>query len=69
LQKTVSEIKTLQEIVPICSKCKKIRDDRGFWQQVEMYVCMHSNASFSYAICPDCTWEYYNELEKLKEIS
>lgn len=66
LQKALNEIKTLRGIVPICSKCKKIRDDKGFWQQVESYVSKHSNASFSHAICPECTMEYYNELDKMK---
>lgn len=67
LQKALSEIKTLRGIVPICSKCKMIRDDKGFWQQVESYVSQHSGASFSHALCPDCTQEYYKELEILKK--
>jgi GAF domain-containing protein len=67
LQKALSEIKTLRGIVPICSKCKKIRDDKGFWQQVETYVSQHSDAFFSHAICPECVNEYYNELDKLKK--
>jgi len=65
LQKALSEIKTLQGIVPICSSCKKIRDDQGYWQQVELYVARHSQASFSHAICPECEKEYYRELNSL----
>ena len=62
LQQAISEIKTLQGILPICSKCKKIRDDQGFWQQVESYVTKHSKVTFSHAICPECMEEYYREL-------
>lgn len=67
LQKALSEIKTLQGIVPICSNCKKIRDDHGFWQQVESYISKHSHASFSHAICPECEKAYYVELKRLKD--
>jgi hypothetical protein len=66
LQNALSEIKTLQGIIPICSKCKKIRDDQGFWQQVESYVTKHSQATFSHAICPECLEEYYRELQSIK---
>ena len=62
LQKALSEIKTLQGIMPICSSCKKIRDDKGFWQQVDSYISKHSQASFSHSICPECEKEYYGEL-------
>ena len=65
LQKALSEIKSLQGILPICSNCKKIRDDQGYWQQVESYVTKHSQASFSHGICPDCAKEYYKELDSL----
>jgi transcriptional regulator with GAF, ATPase, and Fis domain len=63
LKKALTDIKTLQGILPICSKCKNIRDDRGFWQQVESYISKHSQASFSHAICPNCEKEYYADLE------
>jgi transcriptional regulator with GAF, ATPase, and Fis domain len=63
LEKALSEITTLQGIIPICSKCKNIRDDQGFWQQVESYISIHSQASFSHAICPKCEKEYYCDLE------
>jgi len=68
LKKALSEIETLQGIIPICSTCKNIRDDKGFWQQVESYISKHSQASFSHAICPECEKEYYADLETfLKE--
>ncbi len=61
LEKTLSEVKTLRGIVPICSYCKKIRDDKGYWDQVEVYVRQHTNADFSHSICPDCMVKYYPE--------
>jgi len=69
LETALSEIKTLQGIIPICSICKNIRDDQGFWQQVESYISKHSQASFSHAICPECEKEYYADLKNyLKEV-
>ncbi|MBA3029654.1 MAG: hypothetical protein FP816_12735, partial [Desulfobacteraceae bacterium] len=53
-------------ILPICSFCKKIRDDKGYWEQVEVYVGDHSHADFSHSICPDCmriNYPEYNEEE------
>jgi hypothetical protein len=67
LEKALSEIKTLQGIIPICSICKNIRDDQGFWQQVESYISKHSQASFSHAICPECEKEYYADLKNFLE--
>jgi hypothetical protein len=62
LKRALLEIKTLQGIVPICSFCKKIRDDKGFWSQVESYVSHHTEAEFSHGVCPDCQEEHYPEL-------
>jgi hypothetical protein len=62
LQRALLEIKTLQGIVPICSFCKKIRDDKGFWSQVESYVSHHTDAQFSHGVCPECQEEHYPEL-------
>lgn len=61
LQRALSEIKTLRGIVPICASCKKIRDDAGFWQQVDVYVRDHSEAEFSHGICPECMKRLYPE--------
>lgn len=66
LKQALSEIETLQGIIPICSSCKKIRDDQGFWQHVESYVSRHSKATFSHAICPECIEKYYRELKEIK---
>ncbi len=66
LEKAIREVRTLQGILPICSKCKKIRNDSGFWEQVEKYVSEHTDAIFSHGICPDCAKELYPELYKDK---
>ena len=63
LEKAVREIKTLQGIVPICSFCKKIRDDKGYWEQVDVYVQKQTHADFSHGICPDCARKYYPSIE------
>lgn len=63
LQRNLAEIKTLRGIIPICSYCKQIRDDQGFWNQVEMYVREHTEAEFSHGICPECAKKYYPEFK------
>jgi PAS domain S-box-containing protein len=59
LQEALVNIKTLRGLIPICSNCKKIRDDQGYWQQVEVYVREHSDAQFSHSICPECMDKLY----------
>jgi len=54
LEKALSEVKQLRGILPICSYCKKIRDDKNYWQQVENYYARHTDAKFSHSVCPDC---------------
>jgi len=54
LEEALANIKQLQGMLPICSYCKKIRDDQNYWQQIEHYVMEHSEALFSHSICPDC---------------
>ena len=61
LQKALDEIKTLKGIVPICSHCKKIRDDQGYWNILESYIQKHSEASFSHGICPECSDKFYGD--------
>jgi PAS domain-containing protein len=61
LKNALDEVKTLRGFVPICSQCKNIRDDKGFWQKVEEYVQSHSEAQFSHSICPDCAKKLYPE--------
>jgi PAS domain S-box-containing protein len=59
LQNALAEIKTLSGLVPICATCKKIRDDKGYWTQVEAYIQARSQARFSHGICPDCMAKLY----------
>ena len=62
LQKALSEVKKLSGFIPICASCKKIRDDEGYWQQIEAYISNRSEALFSHGICPDCARKLYPEL-------
>lgn len=64
LQSALSQIKTLSGLLPICAACKKIRDDTGYWSQIEVYIRDHSDAEFSHGICPDCVRELYPELNQ-----
>lgn len=66
LQKALSEVRTLSGLLPICASCKKIRDDKGFWNQVEMYISKHTSAEFSHGICPECAEKLYPELSEKK---
>ncbi len=59
LSKSIEEIKTLREILPICSSCKKIRDDKGYWSQLEKYFGEHAHLEFTHGLCPDCLREVY----------
>lgn len=62
LRKALDEVKTLRGIVPICASCKRIRDDAGFWKQVEAFVSEHTEAQFSHGVCPDCYRRLYPDL-------
>ncbi|MBF0232254.1 MAG: response regulator, partial [Desulfamplus sp.] len=62
LSKSLDEIETLREILPICCNCKKIRDDEGYWQQLEAYFKENSGIEFSHGICPKCAKELYPDL-------
>jgi len=63
LQKALSEVKTLRGFLPICSYCKKIRDDKGYWSQIESYIHEHSDAEFSHGICPECAKKYFPDMD------
>jgi uncharacterized PurR-regulated membrane protein YhhQ (DUF165 family) len=63
LQQALSEVKTLRGLIPICANCKKVRDDQGFWNQIEAYIHKHSDAQFSHGICPECAEKLYPELD------
>lgn len=61
LRKALSEVKTLQGFLPICSSCKKIRDDQGYWKKIETYIGEHSDATLSHGICPGCSEKLYGK--------
>ena len=62
LQKALAEVKTLSGLLPICAGCKKVRDDKGYWKQIESYLLDHSETKFSHGICPECAKKLYPEL-------
>ncbi|MBN1899200.1 MAG: hypothetical protein JW827_10505 [Spirochaetes bacterium] len=64
LEKSMKKIKILKGLLPICSSCKKIRNDRGYWEQVEEYIGEHSEAEFTHGICPECKKKLYPDLYK-----
>ncbi|UCD81708.1 MAG: hypothetical protein JSW26_09880 [Desulfobacterales bacterium] len=64
LREAGAKIKSLKGLIPICASCKKIRDDQGFWQQIEKYVREHSEANFSHGICPECAIMLYPDIYK-----
>ncbi len=64
LEHSMKEIKTLRGFLPICASCKKIRDDKGYWTQIESYISQHSEAEFSHGICPECFVKLYGERMK-----
>ena len=64
LTEALSEVKKLSGMLPICASCKKIRDDKGYWNRIESYIGDHSEAEFSHGICPDCSKKLYPEFHK-----
>jgi DNA-binding response OmpR family regulator len=65
LQEALAEIKTLKGFIPICASCKKVRDDEGYWNQLEAYISKRTDAVFSHGLCPECADKYRAELEEL----
>jgi len=62
LQDALARVKSLSGLLPICASCKKIRDDQGYWTQLEVYIRDHSEAEFSHGVCPDCGLRLYGDL-------
>ena len=62
LQEALAKVKTLTGLLPICASCKKIRDDKGYWNQIEAYIRDHSEAEFSHGICPECMKKPYPDV-------
>lgn len=67
LREALNQIKTLSGLIPICAACKKIRDDKGYWNLLENYLEKHSDAVFSHGLCPECFQEYFPEAAKAKK--
>lgn len=67
LQEAIGKVRTLSGMLPICSSCKKIRDDKGYWNQIENYISAHSKAEFSHSICPECVQALYPDFAKFKD--
>lgn len=67
LKQALSEVKTLRGFLPICSSCKKVRDDKGYWTQIEAYIRDHSEAEFTHGICPECMKKLYPDFDGGKE--
>ena len=63
LEATLANIKTLKSLLPICSCCKKIRDDKGYWSQVDTYIKEHTDTEFSHSVCPECIKTLYPDLK------
>ncbi|MCF8105315.1 MAG: transporter substrate-binding domain-containing protein [Desulfohalobiaceae bacterium] len=68
LQEALVQVKTLKGLIPICANCKKIRDDQGYWNQIEFFIKKHSEATFSHGICPDCEALLYSEFEEAPQV-
>ncbi|MBF0526198.1 MAG: response regulator [Deltaproteobacteria bacterium] len=62
LKEALTSVKILRGLLPICAHCKKIRDDKGYWNQIESYIRTHSEANFSHGICPECVKKDYPDL-------
>ncbi len=63
LKKAIEKVKILSGLLPICAACKKIRDDKGYWNQIESYIKTHSEARFTHGICPECAKKLYPDIE------
>jgi PleD family two-component response regulator len=74
LKDSITNVKRLNGMLPICAHCKKIRDDKGYWNQIEEYLSMHSDACFSHGMCPGCsdelygTEDWYIEMKQTKKL-
>lgn len=66
LKAALEQVKTLSGLLPICAGCKKIRNDEGYWEQVEVYLHQHTNIEFSHGLCPDCLKKYSEQVENIE---
>ena len=63
LQKALAEVKQLSGLLPICASCKRVRDDTGYWNQIDVYIRSHADVQFSHGICPECMARLYPDVE------
>lgn len=66
LQEAVAKVRTLSGLLPICASCRKVRDDKGYWRQIESYIRTHTDADFSHGLCPECLDKLYGDQEWYK---
>jgi len=64
LQEALAKVKQLSGLLPICASCKKIKDDKGYWNQIEAYISEKSEAEFTHGLCPDCAKKYYDDIRR-----
>ena len=69
LQEALASVRTLSGLIPICAHCKKIRDDKGYWNQLELYIQQNSDALFSHGLCPDCVQKLYPEFANADDVA
>ena len=62
LEESLAQVKTLSGLLPICARCKKVRDDNGYWSQIETYLSEHARVDFTHGICPECSHDLYPEM-------
>jgi hypothetical protein len=63
LARTLAEVKTLSGLLPICSQCKKVRDDQGYWNKIEAYLATHTDATFTHGLCPECSQAFRQQIK------
>ncbi|MFZ5798873.1 MAG: hypothetical protein ACYCYR_05775 [Desulfobulbaceae bacterium] len=68
-EKALAQVKILRGLLPICASCKKVRDDQGYWSQIETYIHEHSEAAFTHSLCPECVLRLYPEVQLEKELA
>ncbi len=65
LREALEKVKTLKSLIPICASCKKVRNDSGYWEQVEGYISEHTGSVFSHGLCPECLQDAFSELNNI----
>ena len=67
LQEALGNVKTLSRLLPICSSCRKVRDDEGYWNQIESYIRKNTEFDFTHGLCPECAEKLYGDQEWVKK--